>query len=50
MKKADWRRSNQAPRGKQPGDGRELTPEQEAAIQRLICDKRPGQPKMTFAL
>ena len=39
-----------APRGKQPGDGRELTPEQEAAIQRLICDKRPEQLKMTFAL
>jgi transposase len=39
-----------APRGKQPGDGRELTPEQEKAIQRLICDKRPEQLKMTFAL
>jgi transposase len=39
-----------AARGKQQGDGRELTPEQEVAIQRLICDKRPEQLKMTFAL
>jgi len=39
-----------AQRGKQLGDGRELRPEQEAAIQRLICDNRPEQLRMTFAL
>ena len=39
-----------AARCKQPGDCRELTPEQKAEIQRLICDKRPEQLKMIFAL
>jgi transposase len=37
-------------RGKKPGAGRLLTEEQEEAIQRLICDKRPEQLKMEFAL
>ena len=35
-----------AARCKQPGDCSELTPEQEAEIQRLICDMRPEQLKM----
>lgn len=37
-------------RGKKPGSGRSLTPEQEQAIQRTIIDKRPEQIKMEFAL
>ncbi len=39
-----------AGRGKRSGDGRTLTEEQERAIQRIICDKRPEQLKMEFAL
>lgn len=38
------------PRGRASGDGRALTAEQEAVIQRTICDKRPEQLKMEFAL
>ena len=37
-------------RGRSPGDGRSLTAEQEAQIRRLICEKRPAQLKMDFAL
>ncbi|GHU05183.1 hypothetical protein AGMMS49960_21540 [Betaproteobacteria bacterium] len=37
-------------RGRRAGEQRALSPEQEAAIQRLICDKRPEQLKMDFAL
>lgn len=37
-------------RGKRQGDGRVLTLEQERAIQQIICDKRPEQLKMDFAL
>jgi len=39
-----------AGRGKRSGDGRTLTEEQERAIQRIICDKRPEQLNMEFAL
>lgn len=39
-----------AARGHRQGEGRCLTPEQETAIQRTICDKRPEQLKMDFAL
>lgn len=39
-----------ATRGKRQGDGRLLTLEQERAIQQIICDKRPEQLKMEFAL
>ena len=38
------------PRGRESGQGRTLTAEQEAVIQRTICDKRPEQLKMEFAL
>ena len=38
------------PRGRAAGDGRTLTAEQEDAIRRMICDKRPEQLKMEFAL
>ena len=37
-------------RGKKIGKGRSLSPEQEQAIQRMICDQRPEQLKMDFAL
>ena len=39
-----------ASRGKQPGNGRLLTEDQEHAIRQVICDKRPEQLKMEFAL
>jgi transposase len=37
-------------RGKKSGEGRSLTPEQEAHICKLIADQRPEQLKMDFAL
>ena len=37
-------------RGKKPGTGRRLSAEQELAIRQTICDKRPEQLKMEFAL
>lgn len=37
-------------RGRRKGEDRALTAEQEQALQRLICDKRPEQLKMDFAL
>ena len=37
-------------RGREPGYGRILTPDQEAHIRQLIMDKRPEQLKMDFAL
>lgn len=39
-----------ARRGKSAGQGRSLSVAQEASIQRTICDKRPEQLKMDFAL
>ena len=39
-----------APRGRNQGDGRSLRPEQEEQVRRTICDKRPEQLKMDFAL
>lgn len=37
-------------RGHRQGSQRVLSTEQETAIQKLICDKRPEQLKMEFAL
>ncbi len=37
-------------RGRRTGDKRSLSEEQELRLQRLICDKRPEQLKMDFAL
>ena len=37
-------------RGKKPGSGRSLTPAQERSVQQTICDHRPEQLKMDFAL
>jgi transposase len=45
-----WAAVNVKPRGRKRGEGRQLTPEQEAEIRRLICDKTPDQLKMAFAL
>ena len=39
-----------ARRGKEMGTNRVLNPEQEAQIRALICEKRPEQLKMAFAL
>jgi transposase len=45
-----WTAVNVKPRGRKRGEGRQLTPEQEAQIRRLICDKTPDQLKLGFAL
>lgn len=45
-----WAAVNVKPRGRKRGEGRQLTPEQEAQIRRLICDKTPDQLKLGFAL
>lgn len=37
-------------RGRRAGESRQLTPEQELRVQRMICEKRPEQLKMDFAL
>jgi transposase len=44
--------SNLSPRrrGRRTGEERLLTPDQESVIQRLICERRPEQLKMEFAL
>ncbi len=39
-----------AVRKKRAGQGRALNAEQEQALRKLICDKRPEQLKMEFAL
>lgn len=39
-----------AARGRRAGQGRTLSQDQEHAIRRIICDKRPEQLKMDFAL
>lgn len=39
-----------ATRGKRAGQGRALTEEQERCIRQIICDKRPEQLEMEFAL
>ncbi len=39
-----------ARRGIKKGTNRSLAPEQEAEVQRIICDKTPDQMKLTFAL
>ncbi len=45
-----WSAIKPAARGRKAGEGRCLTAEQEQAIQRMICDKRPEQLKMDFYL
>jgi transposase len=45
-----WPAIKPASRGRNEGDGRRLSAEQEAAVRRTICDKRPEQLKMEFAL
>ena len=39
-----------ARRGRQAGQGRSLSEEQEFQVQRIICDQRPEQLKLEFAL
>jgi transposase len=45
-----WPAVNVKPRGRKPGDGRQLSAQEEATIRRLICDKTPDQLKLGFAL
>ena len=45
-----WAALKPRARGKQTGNGRVLTPEQEREIRTIICDKRPEQMKLDFAL
>ena len=45
-----WNALKPEARGKKPGSGRSLSAEQEQSIQRIICDRRPEQLKMDFAL
>jgi transposase len=45
-----WTAIKPAARGRSAGDGRLLNGEQEAFVRRTICDKRPEQLKMEFAL
>ena len=45
-----WSAIEPAPRGRSTGDGRLLSSEQESSVRRTICDKRPEQLKMEFAL
>lgn len=48
--KGGWNTLKPRPQGKPVRTGRSLTADQEAQIQRLICEKRPEQRKMEFAL
>jgi len=45
-----WKALAPQKRGRRVGAKRALTPEQETHIQKVICDKRPEQLKMEFAL
>jgi transposase len=45
-----WAGLKPGQRGRRTGDRRCLTAEQEQLLQRLICEKRPEQLKMAFAL
>lgn len=45
-----WTAIKPAARGRSAGDGRRLSADQEALVRRTICDKRPEQLKMAFAL
>ena len=49
-RQAAWPRWRTKERGKKAADRRGLTADQEARIRKLICDKRPEQLKMDFAL
>lgn len=50
MEEQDVRGLTPARRGRRVGEDRALTNEQEMHLQRLICEKRPEQLKMEFAL
>jgi transposase len=45
-----WAAVNVKPRGRKRGEGRQLTPAQEAQMRHLICDKTPDQLKLGLAL
>jgi len=48
--KGGWKALEPQAPGRKPGTGRILAPAQEEKIKKLICDKRPEQLKMDFAL
>jgi transposase len=45
-----WSAVKPVARGRSAGEGRLLSAQQEASVRRTICDKRPEQLKMEFAL
>lgn len=45
-----WSAVNVKPRGRQLGEGRQLSEEEETRIQKMICDRTPDQMKLPFAL
>lgn len=45
-----WAAVKVKPRGRKVGEGRQLSPSDEARIRRLICDRTPDQLKLHFAL
>jgi transposase len=45
-----WAAVKVAERGRKPGEGRQLSAQQEGQIRRLICEKTPDQLKLGFAL
>jgi len=49
-KQGGWRALKPRSPGRKPGTGRSLNEAHEARIKKLICDKRPEQMKMDFAL
>jgi len=49
-KQGGWRALKLDPPGRKAGTGRVLNESQEVSIKKLICDKRPEQLKMDFAL
>ncbi len=50
FKAGGWPAIKPAYRGRNAGDGRRLSADQEAAVRRTIRDKRPEQLKMEFGL
>lgn len=49
-KEGGWETVKVKPRGRKPGEGRQLTAAQEYQVYRLICDKTPDQLEMGAAL
>lgn len=50
FKEGGWASLKKQKRGREKGDGRLLSPEQEMEVQKVICDKTPDQLKLKYAL